>query len=326
MAMTAKYTFKDINDIMNSGFSFEIPNDVIETINYLCSNVGSPLVTNNVYNKSSMKEEEMEIKNKKKKGNKAMEVSEEEWESIRTFQPTKLDQKNGLDADIDEIRLFLNKLTDKTFLDMRLKIINKIEVIENSGSIVDKEKVSQTLYDISSTNRFYSKVFADLFAELAIKYKWINETFNNNKKELLKIYENIKYVDSDKDYDGFCEMNKVNEKRKSITTFYLNLSLNGYIKKSFIIDLLKNILTTIINMIEKMDKKNEVDELTEIVAILFNKDMIEEVCNDTDDEDNYYVGDNTIMSVINNLAQQKAKNYPSLSNKAIFKYMDLIEM
>ena len=34
----------------------------------------------------------------------------------------------------------------------------------------------------------------------------------------------------------------------------------------------------------------------------------------------------TILEIINNLAKTKAKDHQSLSNKAIFKFMDLIEM
>ena len=45
---------------------------------------------------------------------------------------TKIEQKTGIDGEINEIRLYLNKLTDKTFLDIREKIIDKInKIIEN---------------------------------------------------------------------------------------------------------------------------------------------------------------------------------------------------
>jgi hypothetical protein len=69
-------------------------------------------------------------------------------------------------------------------------------------------------------------------------------------------YNNIQYIDSDKDYDGFCEMNKTNEKRRAITTFYYNLALNGFIKKEDIVNILKNILISIMNMIKINDTNN----------------------------------------------------------------------
>lgn len=177
-----------------------------------------------------------------------------------------------------------------------------------------------------STNKFYSKIFADLFAEMAMKYTWLMSIFDNNYKNIIAQYNNIKYVDSEKDYDGFCEMNKINETRRAITSFLLNLTINGFIKKSDLVNILRNLLIMITDMVNKPDRKNEIDELTENVAIIFDKDLIDDVIDDADDEEDYYVGGQSIIDTVNSLAKSKAKDYPSLSNKAIFKYMDLIEM
>lgn len=339
MAATLKYNLKQINDISYSGFHFEIPEDTYDIINYLCTQVGSSGISSTVFTKTAPSDsipsgENINDftssglnKNKKKRGNKAMEVSSEEWESIRTFQTTKIEQKTGIDGDINEIRLYLNKLTDKTFLDMRQKIIGKINsVCSISTEAEDSVKLGSMVYEICSTNKFYSKIFADLFAELATMYSWLNSIFRENYANIMEQYNDIKYIDSDKDYDGFCEMNKKNERRRAITTFYLNLALNGFISKEGVIKMLKDILTSIMNMITSPDKKNEVDELTEIVGILFNKEMIDEVDDDADKPEDYYVLDQSILDTVSSLAQKKAKDYPSLSNKAIFKYMDLVEM
>ena len=98
--------------------------------------------------------------NKKRRGNKGMEINSEDWESIRSFQTTKIEQKTGIDGEIDQIRLLLNKLTDRTFLDMREKIIEKIDSIlqvEENKLEEDYLKMGTMIYDISSTNKFYSK-------------------------------------------------------------------------------------------------------------------------------------------------------------------------
>ena len=338
MAATLKYNLKQISDISYSGFYFEIPDDTFDIINYLCGQVGSSSISYGIFSKSAPSVSTIENtkdfmssgsnkNNKKKRGNKAMEVSSEEWESIRTFQTTKIEQKSGIDGDINEIRLYLNKLTDKTFLDTREKIINKINTVCTASSeSEDVVKLGTMLYEICSTNKFYSKIFADLFAELASMYNWLKVTFLEKYDNIMEQYNNIQYIDSEKDYDGFCEMNKQNEKRRAITTFYLNLGLNGFIKKEDVVKILKNILISIMNMINSHDKKNEVDELTEIVGILFNKDMIDEVDDDASEPEDYYVLEYSILDTVSNLAQTKVKDYPSLSNKAIFKYMDLIEM
>ena len=333
-----KYNLKQITDISNSGFYYEMPEDIFDIINYLCVQVGSSTMKSRIFVKNnqsiSVNDNSNEFnssycptKNRKKRGNKGMEISNDDWESIRTFQTTTIEQNIGIENDINALRLYLNKLTDKTFLDMREKIIEKINTIcKNSTDKEDEIKVGTMLYEICSTNKFYSKIFADLFAELALTYSWLNIIFKRNYADVMNQYNNIQYIDSEKDYDGFCEMNKNNDKRRAITTFYYNLALNGFIVKSGIVNILKDILISIMNMIKMNDKKIEVDELTEIVGILFNKEMIEEVDDDSDDLEEYYVLNQSIINTVSSLAQKKVKEYPSLSNKAIFKYMDLIEM
>ena len=79
-------------------------------------------------------------------------------------------------------------------------------------------------------------------------------------------------------------------------------------------------------MIGTTDKKNEIDELTENIAILFNKEMIDEVEDSSLEPENLFINGHSIIETVNNLAKSKAKDYPSLSNKAIFKFMDLVEM
>lgn len=325
-----KYSLQQINDISSSEFTFEIPNDTFNMINYLCTNVGSSNLSTNIYQNvnTSINNKICDTsfkQNKRRKGNKSMEISADEWESIRTFQTTKIEQKTGIDGDIDQIRLYLNKLTDKTYLDIKDKIIDKISKI-NFGEDGSFNKVGNILYELCSTNKFYSKIFADLFSDLANNYVWIRDVFSEKYKNIMEQYNNIEYVDSDTNYDGFCEMNKINDKRRSVTMFLLNLAGNGFISKSEIVLMLKNLLTIVVKMSKQLNKKNEVDELTENIAILFNKDLIDEVIDDADDEEDFYVEEQSIIDTVNRLAKLKAKDYPSLSNKAIFKYMDLVEM
>jgi hypothetical protein len=338
MATTLKYTLSQITDLSFSGFNYQIPEDTVLMINYLCSQVGSEGLASSNFTKTEESRYAasatdtsvaglalggFKSNSKKRKGNKSMEVSAEEWETLRTFQPTKMEQKSGIDGEIDQIRLLINKLSDKTFLDIREKLIDKMNVICSGSPTAEQQlKISSIIYEISSTNKFYSRIFADLYAELLTMYKWLRTVFEEKYSNIMSQYQNIEYVDPEVNYDGFCDMNKANEKRKAVTTFYVNLANNGFIKKDGIIDLLAKLLSIVIDYISKPDKKNEVDELTENIAILYNKDQVDEA----EEDDQYYIEGNTILCVVNKLAKSKAKDYPSLSNKAIFKYMDLVEM
>jgi hypothetical protein len=147
-------------------------------------------------------------------------------------------------------------------------------------------------------------------------------TFETNLEKFTDLFNNIEYVDPAVNYDQFCKINKTNEKRKALASFYLNLMINGIIPKSQIMQITRNLLSQIYSFISQDDKKNEVDELTETVAILYKKELYED-----DKGDNYeQIEGFTIGEIIEGIAKSKVKDYKSLTNKALFKFMDLIEM
>jgi hypothetical protein len=320
-----KYTLQQIKDISFSGFEFIIPEDTAELINSLCKKVGSNGLKSSIFSKTAQPitlNQSAPMRNnnsnKKRRGNKGMETSNDEWETILAFQTTKIEQKSGVDADIDQIRLLMNKLTDKTFLDIKDKINDKIEKIFSEDiSEENIMKIGNMLYDLSSSNKFYSKIYAELFSELVSNYEWLQSLFYDKYENLFEQYNTVQYVDPDKDYDMFCDINKQNEKRRAVTAFYKNLAINGLIAKDGITSILIQLLKLVLELIDIPNKKNEVDELTENIAILFDTDVIDET---------YIVNEDTILDTIGKLAKSKTTDYKSLSNKAIFKYMDLVDM
>ena len=173
------------------------------------------------------------------------------------------------------------------------------------------------LFDIASTNRFYSKMYADLYSELIIKYSSMKEVLQENVSKFSEIFNNIEYIDPSVDYDKFCKINKDNEKRKALSAFFLNLMINNIISKEEFISIVKKILQTIYSLISEENKKNEVDELSENMVLLFNA----ELCKNT----KHLIEGLTIMEIITKIATSKAKDYKSLTNKTIFKFMDMIE-
>jgi hypothetical protein len=248
------YTLNDFNDIIFLGFNYQLPTNILQTISELALEVGSPnYVKTPVFQKkenpmktdSSVKEP---LLFKKRKGNKNMEIND--WESLRTFQTTKIDEKIGIDAQIDIIRCFLNKLSDKNYLDMKNKIIDTIDqVILGTITSDDMIHLSSSIFEIASTNRFYSKMYAELYCELIIKYEIMKETFEDSFNKFIDLFNHIEYVDPGIDYDRFCRINKDNEKRKALGAFFINLMINGIISKDKILSITKNLLSKIYGFI-----------------------------------------------------------------------------
>jgi hypothetical protein len=327
-----KYTLNDINNIIFQGFDYKISNETLEIISLLAMQVGSPdyvktpifqkrenLLKNEVSKEVDVNVNVKETNVKKRRGNKPIEVvNDEDWNSIRSsFQP-----KTGLDSDIDLIRVYINKITEKNYIDMRNKITDIVERLESSNSTTDLTNISVNIFDIASSNRYYSKIYADLYSDLSCKFNFIKLAYQDNLTRFTELFNNIEYVEPSENYDRFCEINKINEKRKSLASFYLNLMLNGIISKLQIMTITRNLLNNVYNFISMDNKKNEADELTETIAILYKKELYE------DDEgcDYEQIDGYTINEIIEKIAKSKVKDYKSLTNKALFKFMDLIDM
>lgn len=329
---TLRYTLEQVEDIVFNGFDFQIPDDVIEKISNLAMQVGSPdYVKTPVFKKreNPMKVEPAVVASKdnfttkKKRGNKAMEVlNDDDWDTLRTFQTTKIEVKTGIDADFDAIRALINKITDKNAIELHNKIIEIIEKVVSENAESDLSNIGTNIFDIASSNRYYSKIYADLYTDLSYKFEFIRSKYQENLQRFTDLFNNIEYVDPNVDYDRFCEINKINEKRKSLAAFYINLMYNGIISKDEIMTITRNLLAKIYEYISIDNKKNEVEELTETIALLYKKQLYED-----DEGENYeQIEGHTVSEIIEKIANSKVKDYKSLTNKSLFKFMDLIDM
>ena len=333
---TMKYTLDNIITILFNGFEYKLPDETLDKISEIALQVGSPdYVKTPVFQKrDNPMKVEVAVKenmsgNKRSKRGKVNEVtSNADWDAIRANSTanagSKLSEdKSEFDIQIENIRLQLNKMTDKNYTDISSKIFESInKLIEDDISSEEMKKLSTIVFELATNNRFYSKIYADLYSELISKYSEIKETFESNLQSFTELFDNIEYIDSNVNYDKFCENNKKDEKRRSLAAFYINLMNNKVISRSQIMKITRNLLSQIYSFITIENKKNEVDELTETIAILYKKEIYE---NDEGDDYEQIEG-YTINEIIERVASSKIKDFKSLSNKSLFKFMDLIEM
>ena len=323
MTKVLKYTIQDFNTITFNGFNLTLPEDTIKIISELSLQVGSPgYVKTPVFKKreNPLKQTTQPVIDKRRKG-KNPEIYEENWSSIRSFQATKFDVKEGIEVQINVIRSFLNKMSDKNYIDSRNKIVDEIDkILTEKTDANDFMCVSAAIFEIASNNRFFSKIYADLYSDLFLKYEFMRSVFENSFNNFLELFITIEYINPEENYDQFCKINKDNEKRRSLSVFFINLMKNEIINKDKIVQLLKTLLLQISEFIIIPNKKNEVDELIENVALLYQKDLFD--CDSKDD--NLLINGMSITEFINKLAHSKLQKDMSLTNKTIFKCMDLI--
>lgn len=325
-----KYKLEEIEDISFKGFDYQIPDDVMEKISNLAMQVGSPdYVKTPIFKKreNPMKVEPIDINSdkdfKRKRKNKALQIfNDDDWENVKSFQTTKIESKTGIDADFDNIRALINKITQKNYAEICSKIIENIDKLISNNSDSDLSNIGSNIFEIASSNRYYSEMYAQLYTDLSKRFEFIKDKHEDNLMKFTDLFNNIDYADPNENYDRFCEINKINEKRKSLASFYVNLMNYGIISKNEIMSITKDLLSKVYEFIYIENKKNEIEELTETISILYNKELYE-----NDNGDNYgKIEGFTINEIIEKIANSKIKDYKSLTNKSLFKFMDLIDM
>ena len=196
------YTLQDFVRISDT-VDFDIHEDVIAMINMLADKVGAPSYqrTPNFKNREN-RTGGRGGGNQRRRKKQNMEISDADWEAIRSFQATELEQKEGIDKLIDNIKGEINKLTDMTYETQIEKICEILNDLVSNESFVDNDrnKVGEVIFDIASSNKFYSKLYAKLFAHVNEQFDFMDGVFNLTRKNYMSKLTNIETADSKKDY------------------------------------------------------------------------------------------------------------------------------
>jgi hypothetical protein len=338
-----KFTPADFERIKNNGFTCPLSASTMAIIQALADQVGAPEY---IKTPQFIKQEPKEAPNGKqgisitigggggrkyRGGNKPYELNDEAWEAVRNFKATLIVKKEGMSAVIDQIRKHLNKITAKTYDTLKDNIIKEIATItegvldktadittvEDEEFIAEINKIGEALFTIASGNSFYSTIYAKLYKELMAQFAFMKTIFETNFKKFNTLFSDFAYCDPNKDYDQFCKNNKVNEKRRALSLFYVNLMKEKLIDVKEIETILSQLRSNMMRMIAEPDQKNIVDEMTEILYIIIVNGY--EQLQELDDSD-------TIEEFVSTVAAYKPNSFPSITNKTIFKFMDIMDV
>ena len=101
----------------------------------------------------------------------------------------------------------------------------------------------------------------------------------------------------------------------------MNLVKTDIVSVLNINEILDSLFTELINIIQEKGHTAIVDEIVENIAILYDKKISGNQRNSSE-----LFGDLTYNSLIQELAALKVKQHPSITNKSIFKFMDILEL
>lgn len=305
------YSLEEILRIASSGSSFEVTSDVIAKINDLSNKVCAP-----TYNKTPIFTKGRDDTKLKKKKSKNVEINDSDWEVIRTFQATEREQKEGIDMIIDNIRGELNKLSDKNYDKLSEKIKTLLKELVDTSDVTKehKEYVANLLFEIATTNKFYSSIYAKLYKELIVDYSFVEDAFQSKFTTFIQLFKTINYVNPDVDYNLYCKINKENESRRALSMFIVNMVKLDVLPCDYLITIISELLTLTKTKMVTENCKEQVDELSENIYTLITESL-------PFIKTHAYMG--SIMEYIQDMKSRKANSQPSLSSKSVFKHMDI---
>ena len=318
MTMATRYSIADFENIIFNGIQFQLPQETIDIITTLANQVGAAdYIRTPQFNKKTHQPALINNNNNNnnKRRNKNQEVRDDDWDSIRKFQTTEIKKKDGIDANIDNIRKHLNKITEKNYDKMCEQIIQEISTITDA-SVEELNKIGESVFNIASGNAFYSATYAKLYKTLMTNYSFMSDIFKTNLDKFSELFTTIEYYNPNTDYDKFCENNKTNDKRRALSAFYVNLMKEGVIDKSDMISIINKVQEYIILKLSEEGNKEILDELSENIFILITNSSEE-----LDDEDGWEM----IIDNVKTYSKLKVKDYPSATTKSIFKHMDILD-
>ena len=309
---TIKYSLNYIIELNNKNIHYNIDDKIIDKIKELINKCSSSkyIKKHRFYDKKY---------NNKKYNNKKYNNKNNDFEIIRNFKSTKiLKNVNGIHKHTDIIRNNLNKLTNNTYDTIKDIIINEINNI-NENNIDDLNKIGVLIFNIASSNSLYSNVYANLFKTLINKHHFMKIILNDNIEKFNVFFQKNDDFDDfniEENYNKFCDINKENEKRKSISLFYINLMIINIIKKETIINIILNLQNILFNIIKKEKKKNIGKYITDVLYVLITNSY--DYLSDCDEW-------KLIINNIQTITMIKKNKFPSIDNNIIFKHMDIIE-
>ena len=293
-----RYNLDDVNKIKLSGFNFELPQSTQNIIMNLSKLVGSP-----DYIKTP-------IFQKRKR-----DPNEPDWDMIKQFKPTAKVERSDNEEIMQDIKRAMNKMTDKNYDTLLSEIMDGLAKLEDTD---EYNLVLDIIFNLASSNRFYSKVYANLYNDLMEKSSDIFVgRMQNELANYVSRFNEIKVIDANEDYEAFCDNNKKNEELKALTEFFVNLMLLDVISTDKMLTVFNDLMHLVDKYIVDGEHKHSVIELSDNIYIFINGGA------------SYFSKADELVDMISridNISKLKIKENPGLSNKSLFKFMDITDI
>lgn len=276
-------------------------------------------------------------------GRRISESTNEKWvkntEIDGPFKKTVIETKEGIEHTVNEIRIYLNKMSKKNYETQKEKIFELIGKVENDDQ-ENLKKIAHFIFEISSSNKFFCELYAMLYKELIDKYVLYENTLNEFIETFKESLKHLSYCNQNEDYEKYCNHVKESDKKKGIATFIPALFHLGVISKEKVLSIVRVIQSLIFSYLENNNNTEEnntsiMEELGDILFIIVSS-VISTVMEGGDEPPNVVVSTdlpatdfvvrglaNEITVNIKTLSSLKLKENKKLSSRFLFKMQDL---
>ena len=301
------YTLDQFADIALNKHT--LPNDVLSIYDNLLKQLNV-----NIRAVEYEQKEPREKRYKRQKNNKPELLSSGK---IVDFKQKENVEKTDYEKIMVNIRGSLNKLSSKNYDTQRDLLISYLEELSSLNDESYLIECSTYLFDVASTNKFYSQMYANLYTELSKLYPHFEEHKEQFIVDCLDGLSTIRSIDENQDYEGFCKNNKLNDIRRSMNTFLINLYRIDECNIQCVLKMINTILDKISLNKDTSSHTHIIEELTENLYI-FIIELVSELKTHESWE--------KIVNTITDCAKFKVSEHPGLTTRIKFKFMDIMDV
>ena len=308
--MSLKYSLREFETIGKGEYT--LPSDVVTALEQLFRSVGyTPSTPSTYVNQFSI----ATTAPAKAPAPRAQKRKADEWKRP-AFKATVFAELDTTQTHITEIRSDLNKINDTNHVEKTATIIQKITEIRDlvdfgdDAEMIEKMNIIfNTLFAIAISNKLFAKVYAAVLAEIHAAFD-IGNSLQSEIVNYLGTMQNIVDVDSNEDYDAFCEFTAKNNNRKNTTNLLCEIAKTerfNFIRVADIQKITEDLFAHILASIDLADKQREVEEITENIVVIFS-----------------HFGATFKPAFKDALDTLSTIKKPGLSSRTKFKYMDIV--
>jgi hypothetical protein len=286
----------------------KIEDAVIAIINKLALLVGAP-----EYRKTPI------FKKKDNRKNIHNTIIERDWKVMRNFQTTVISKNDeGINKKLGDIRINLNKLTKNSYDTVCKDIMDILkDIINETLSEEELNDIGKSIFETSTTNKFWSHLYSQLYKDILDVYPVFRAICDNNLDSFMELFNNVRYVNPEEDYDLFCTINKENEKRKALSNFFVNMMNQDIVSVDKMGGILVNLITKFNAGINNDKEMSALDEIGENVILLVKGGFYKLSTEFAD-----YA---CIAEFITKITEIDCTKHKGVSSRITFKFMDLVD-